>query len=83
MDDTTVEKTVESTVSSLASKGMSGGAATSMLGWMTSNEGIALIGITITLLGFIVNFVFQIRRDRREKELHKVKLIAIKAGKEE
>jgi hypothetical protein len=69
---------VEATVTSIASKGMSGGAATSMFGWMTSNEAIALIGVTITILGFVINIVFQIRRDRREQELQRAKLKAIK-----
>jgi len=69
---------VEATVSSVASRGMGGGAATSMLGWLTSNEAIALIGISITILGFVVNLIFQIRRDLREQELQRAKLKAIK-----
>lgn len=69
---------VEATVTSVASRGMGGGAATSVLGWMTSHEGIALTGIAITVLGFAVNLVFQIRRDMREQELHRSKLNAIR-----
>jgi len=69
--------TVEATVTSVASRGMGGGAATSMVGWLASNEAIALIGVIITVLGFVVNLIFQIRRDRRDQELQRVKLLAI------
>jgi fucose permease len=64
----------EDIATSVASKSMGGGAATSILGWISSNEGIALIGLGITVAGFIVNFVFQFRRDRREAELLRQKL---------
>lgn len=65
---------VEATVASAASKGMGGGTVTSVYGWITSNEMIALVGLTITILGFIVNCIFQYRRDRREQELQRAKL---------
>ena len=71
------QNSVEATVVSISSKSMGGGATASVLGWLSSNEGIALIGISVTLLGFIVNLIFQIRRDRREQELQRAKLVAI------
>lgn len=64
----------EATVSSIASKSMGGGATASVLGWLSSNEAIAVVGVTITILGFIVNLIFQVRRDRREAELQRVKI---------
>lgn len=70
-------------MTSVASKGMSGGAATSVWGAMTSNETIALIGVTITILGFVVNLIFQFRRDRREEALQNAKLAALAHGQEE
>lgn len=66
----------EATVTSLASKGMGGGATASIFGWITSNEAIAIVGVVITILGFVVNFIFQVRRDRREQELHRANLAA-------
>ena len=65
---------IEEIATSIASKSMGGGAATSVLGWISSNEGIALIDLGITVLGFIVNFVFQFRRDRREAEMLRRKM---------
>ncbi len=75
MDTTT---SVEATISSVASKGMSGGTVTSVYGWITSNEAMALIGVIVAVLGFIVNCIFQFRRDMREQELHRSKLAALK-----
>lgn len=74
---------VEATVSSIASKGMGGGAGAAIFGWFTSNEGMAFVGVSVTVLGFIVNLIFQLRRDRRELELQRAKLVAIKQGHEE
>ena len=77
------QASVEATVSSVASKGMGGGSLASIIGWMSSNEGIALMGILITILGFIINCIFQFRRDLREKELQKAQLVLLNERKHE
>lgn len=60
---------IEATISSIATKGgMGGGTATLVVGFLTSSAGAVTIGITITVLGFIVNYVFQNMRNTREKE---------------
>lgn len=74
---------VEATVSSIASKGMGGGTMTSIYGWVTSNEAMVLIGVVVTILGFVMNCIFQFRRDRREQELHRSKLAALNEQKPE
>lgn len=61
--------TVDATVSTIATRwGMAGGAAGSVYGWLTSNGTAIFIGIVITFLGFVVNFYFQRRRDKREED---------------
>lgn len=69
------------TIASIASRGMGGGTAATIFGWFMSNEVLAFTGVAITLLGFIINFIFQRRRDKREQaefqmkvELHKAQL---------
>lgn len=70
---------VDETISSAASWGSAGGGATSLYGWLTSNEMLALIGAAVAVLGFIVNVIFQIRRDRRETELHVARMASLQA----
>lgn len=56
-------------VSSIATRwGMGGGTATSIFGWLTSNSAAVLIGILVTIAGFILNYWFQQRREKREIE---------------
>lgn len=68
---------VEDAVSSIANHGMKGGAATSVFGWLTSNEGVAVIGVAVAVLGFIVNLYFKFRQDRREQVLQEAKISAL------
>jgi hypothetical protein len=53
---------------------MSGGTVTSVLGWITNNNIMALGGFLLTLCGFAVNLYFRVRQDRREHELQKAQL---------
>ena len=55
-----------------AKYGMGGGAVTSLIGWLSSSEAVLFIGVVVTILGFIINFIFQIIRDKRLK--HKTNL---------
>lgn len=58
---------VESAATSIASKGaMGGGTLYALYGWAISSGGVAIIGVLITVLGFIVTLYFQRRRDQRE-----------------
>jgi len=65
---------LDETISSAASWGSAGGGATSLYGWLTSNEMLAFIGAVVAVLGFLVNLIFQVRRDRREAELHAARM---------
>lgn len=59
----------DATMANMTAKyGMGGGAVTSFIGWLSSSEAVILIGVIVTILGFLVNFVFQIRRDKRQKD---------------
>ena len=54
-------------IASMTTKyGMGGGVITSIVGWLSSNEAVVIIGIVVTLLGFIVNLIFQIKREKRQ-----------------
>lgn len=60
---------VEGVITATATRvGMGGGSLYSVYGWLTSNGAAVLIGILVTILGFIVNYIYQRRREKREIE---------------
>ncbi len=61
-------------ISHAATEVTKAGALTTGLGWLTSNTLIALVGLLMAILGFIVNLYFQHRRDKREAQLHDMKM---------
>jgi len=70
---------IDETIASAASRGSVGGTAASLFGWLTSNDTLAFLGVVVAVLGFIVNVIFQIRRDRREAELHAARMASLQA----
>lgn len=67
--DTIQKLATDTAVTSVATKwGMGGGTVAAAYGWLTSNGGAVVIGILVTVLGFVINYIFQRRRDRREEE---------------
>lgn len=75
MDSTSLE----ATVSSAAFKGMSAGTGVTLFGWVISNETIALLGLVIAILGFVVNLVFKVRDDRRKQQMHNLKMFNLQS----
>ncbi len=54
-------------IASMTTKyGMGGGVLTSIIGWLSSNEAVVIVGVVVTILGFVINLIFQIRRDKRQ-----------------
>lgn len=53
--------------------GMGGGSLTSIFGYLSSSDLLMIVGVITTALGFMVNLVFQYRRDIRAKEEHELK----------
>jgi len=61
----------------------SAGAATAGVGWLTTTEMAAVFGAVMAACGFIVTLVYTIRKDKRDREVHKVKVDAFRALCEE
>lgn len=84
------EVPIEGLVSSVATKGgMGGGTAAALYGWLTSSNAAVLIGILVTVAGFVVNWIYQRKRDKREEReqlvreqldfaLHQARLLQIR-----
>ena len=64
----TVGKTVDSTMISLGTKSMGGGTISLVLGYLSSSGFAVLLGIILTILGFVSNQYFQRRQNHRNKE---------------
>ena len=70
--------TIETTLATAGSKATYTGAGMTISGWFLSSEFAVLCGILIGVGGLIVNFFFQLKRDRREQREHKARMAAFK-----
>lgn len=52
---------------SVANKATAVGAVTGAVGWLAQVNWLGLSGVFIAILGLLVNFYFQYRRDKREQ----------------
>jgi len=67
-----LQNATETTISAVSGKATYAGSATTLGGWAISNEIVALVGLVLAVLGFIVNLIFKIREDRRQVEAHEL-----------
>lgn len=63
---TRTEIMMEATAASVANKTTMAGAAAGLTGWLTQINWLGISGVLIAVLGLLVNFYFQHRRDKRE-----------------
>ena len=56
---------------------VAGGAGATFFG-VTANEFAALVGVVVALMSFIVSLYFQLRKDKRDKELYEAQLAQVK-----
>ena len=69
MSDTTTH-TVDATMAAIGSKATYTGAGASVLGWLMSSQAGILIGIIIGVGGFLVNWYYRHKEDKRRQEEH-------------
>ncbi len=62
--------TIDATIASVGSKATYTGATTSVLSWVLSSEFGILFGIALGLGGFIINWYYKHKQDRREQAEH-------------
>lgn len=82
-DDQIMTTAVDTAVASTASKTTYLGAGMTVGGWFLSSEFAVLIGIVLGVAGFIVNWYYKHKQDRRESLEHKRKMALYEAGKDE
>lgn len=66
-----INPATEAAISSAANKATIAGAGTTFFSGIASNDIGILIGVVLGLGGFVVNFIFRLRQDRRNAELHR------------
>lgn len=74
----TQHATIETTLATAGSKATYTGAGMTISGWFLSSEFAVLCGILLGVGGFVVNFCFQLKRDRREQREHKARMETFK-----
>ncbi|GAB2889741.1 hypothetical protein GCM10027202_17940 [Microvirgula curvata] len=68
------DNALEVTTSTVASKVTYGGAGGTMLGWLLSSEGVALIGLLVAVGGLAVNWYYKMRQDQRDQAEHAARM---------
>lgn len=63
---------------SAASKTSIAGGVTTAAGAVTSMDLLTIVGVLVAVGGFLINLIFQLRRDRREQKEHLARMAAIK-----
>ena len=67
MADITTQQTIDATLAALGSKATYTGAGTSILAWLVSSQAAFLFGIVLGMGGFVVNWYYKHREDKRQQ----------------
>ncbi len=64
------QATFDTTMAAAGSKATYGGASTTVVAWVLSSEFGILVGVLLGLGGFIVNWYYRHKQDKREQAEH-------------
>lgn len=70
--------TLDTAVAALGSKATTAGVTTSTISWILSSEFGVLAGLLIGLGGFVVNWYFKVRQDKRDQLKHEAEMAMIR-----
>lgn len=63
---------------SVATKAMYTGAGATVLGWFLSSEFGVLVGLVLGIGGFVVNWFYRHRQDKREQRAHEALMASMR-----
>ena len=68
------KETIEAALAAVGSKATYGGAGATVAGWLLSNEFAVLAGLALGLAGFVVNWYYRHKADKRAAAEHFAKM---------
>lgn len=71
------EKSGAALIASAGSKATYTGAGTAVWGWATSSEFLGVAGLVIAVLGFLLNWYYKAKADRRNEALTRARIDSI------
>lgn len=72
--DAAIETTVETTVAAIGSKATYTGAGMTLSGWLLSSEFAVLAGLVLGVAGFLVNWYYKHKADKRMQREHEARM---------
>jgi heme/copper-type cytochrome/quinol oxidase subunit 2 len=80
MREHVAQQTIDATIASAASKTTYTGATLTLTGWLLTSEAAVLVGIVLGVAGFLVNWFYRHRADRREQFEHDQRMRALRSA---
>lgn len=81
MKDQIAQQAVDTTIASAASKATYTGAGMTIGGWFLSSEFAVLMGVVIGVAGFVVNWHYKHKEDKRQQAEHERRMREFDEGK--
>lgn len=72
------ESHVDTALAGVGSKTTYTGMTSTAVGWLTSSQAVTIIGLTLGICGFALNWYYSRKRDRREQELHELRMTELR-----
>lgn len=73
-----IDSAIDSTIAATAGKATYAGAGTSIFGWLTSNEFAVLVGTFVAVGGFLINWYYRFKEDKRQQAEHELRMKDLK-----
>jgi uncharacterized protein involved in propanediol utilization len=73
------DQAAEAAVAAAAHKVTTAGAGTVVVGYLTLNDLCLVVGVIVTVAGFVVNLYYKRKQDRREAQLQEARIAALRA----
>lgn len=74
------DQAADAALAAAAHKATTAGAGTVVVGWLTLNDLCLVIGVVVTVAGFLVNLYYKRKQDRREAQLQEAQIAALQVN---